>query len=169
MGAVGGQISHILQIDDHAESRQYGRNNDRDNPCPLHVDTGVLGNLHILPDRPHILSEFRSAEPDNQKAHQRNHDQGGDRDPDALDIDRQEFIQLLTHLQKTYGIADAVASGELDRRMDDRNNRTHQVQNNQLIDTIDKIAHDIAGYHLSSLCLIQDLSAEHAQRDRNRN
>ena len=51
----------------------------------------------------------------------------------------------------------------------DRDNAAHQVQNNELINTVYKEAHDIAGDHLAALGLIEDLAAEDTEQYRDRN
>ena len=169
MGAVGRDITHILQVDDHAYSGQYGGNNDGDDPGPFHIDAGISGHTHILSDRSHILAEFCTPEPDDHKAEKRDDDKCHDRNLDAADIQRNKIIELLTHAQKTDCISHAVPSGQLDGRMPDRNDRSHQVQDNKLIYTVNEIADDVACDHLPASGHVQDRSAEPSQQNRDRN
>ena len=54
------------------------------------------------------------------------------------DADGQQVVDALAHVQQAHGIADTVAAGQLDAAMGDRDNGTHEVQHDQLIDTVDK-------------------------------
>ena len=64
---------------------------------------------------------------------------------------------------KAHGIADTVSARKLDGCMLDRDDRSHQVKHDQLVDTVDEVADDVAGDHFTALGHVEDLSAEQAE------
>ena len=167
VGSVGGEVAHVLQVDDHAEAGKDGGHDHSDDTGPLHVDAGVPGHLHILANCPHILAQLGSAEPDNEQAGQNDEDQRQHRDLHPADLQGDQVVQALAHIQQRHGIADAVAPGQLDGGVLDGDNGAHHVQHHQLIDTGHEEGDHIGGDHFTALGLVQDLADEHTQADGN--
>ena len=163
MCRVGGEIAHVLQVDDHTEAREHRAHHHGDDAGTLHIDAGISGHFHILAHSPHILAQLGLAEPDNEQAGKGNENQGQHRNLHAAHGEGQQVVQALPHLQQAHGVADAVASGQLDGSVLDGDDGAHHIQHHQLIDAGHKESDHVAGDHLPALGLVQDLTDEHTQ------
>ena len=165
MRRIGGEVAHVLQVDDHAEAREHGGHDDGDQAGAIHVDTGVTRHVHILTHRAHVLTQLRAAEPHDEQAGQRDDDQRQHGDLHAAHIDGQRVVHALPHLQQADGVADTVAAGQLQRVVDDGDDGSHHIQHDQLVHTGHTVGDKVAGDHLAALGAVQDAAAHKAQQD----
>ena len=161
---VGGHVAHVLQIDDHAEARQHGGDDDGEYAGALDVDAGVTGHVHILSHGAHVLAQLGAPEPHDGKAHQCDDDEGENGYLDAAHAQGQGVVQTLAHGQQAHGLADAVAAGQLDGIVDDGDDGAHHVQHHQLVQAVGEEGDDVAGDHLAALGGVEDLAAHQAHQ-----
>ena len=160
VGAVSGDIAHVLKVDHHAEAGEYRGHDHGDDTGALNLDAGVACDVHILADGAHVLAELGLAEPDDEEAENPDDQEGENRDLDASHAHGEEVIEALAHVQQGHRVAHAVTARQLDGGVLDGDDRTHHVQHDQLIDAVHEIADDVAGDHLAALRHVQDLAAE---------
>ena len=97
--AVGGEVAHVLQVQNHTEACKDRGHDNRDDSRALDLDARVACDLHILTDRAHVLAELRLAEPDDEQAKKRDQDKRQNRDLDAVYVNGQQIVNALAHVE----------------------------------------------------------------------
>ena len=165
VGAVGRDIAHVLEVDDHAEAREHRGHDDGDDAGALDIDARVTRDVHVLPHRAHVLAELGLSKPHDEHAQHADDHEGQHRDLHAAHAHGQQVIQALAHVEQRHRVADAVAAGKLYREVLDGDDGAHHVQHHQLVNAVHEEADDVGGDHLAALGHVEDLTAEGAEQD----
>ena len=165
VGAVGGEVAHVLQVQNHAEAREDRGHDDGDDSRALDLDAGVTRDLHVLTDRAHVLSELGLAEPDDEQAQKRNQDERQNGDLHAVYVDGKQIVDALAHVEQAHGVSDAVAAGQLDLAVLNRNDRAHHIKHDQLVHAVDEEGNDVARNHFATARAVEHAAAERAEQN----
>ena len=162
MGVVCIERSHVREIDDHSVCSEDCGDDDGEDPGPLDLDSSLSCDLHILSYSSHILSDLRLAEPDDDKTECDDQYECEHRNRYAArsvliceQPDSPEVIDALPDAEKVDRVPDTVASWEDNPAVAERDNRSHSIEHDELVDTVHEERDHVARDHLPSFCLIE--------------
>ncbi len=165
VGVVGGEVAHVLEEDDLARAGEGRGDEDGHDPGALHGDARGIGHGHVLADGPHILAELGLLEPDDEDTEGGYDEEGDERYGESPDPEHENLIQGLAHGLEVERVADAVAAREDDGRVPDGDDRSHQIEDEELVDAVDEEGEDVAGDHLPALGLVHHRAADPAEKE----
>lgn len=93
MAVVGVERTDVLEKDDLSVGREHG-GNDNGNDAGTHDGNARrMRHAQILPGGPHVLTEFGAAEPHDEQTEHADDQEGGQRNMDAHDVQRDGIVQ----------------------------------------------------------------------------
>ncbi|MPL59735.1 hypothetical protein SDC9_05290 [bioreactor metagenome] len=165
MGVVGGQIAHVLQEDNLARAGQDRGDDDGDDARFLHRNARRVGHGHVLANSSHVLAKLGFPEPDYEDTEQGYDDEGYHGHGERSDVHLEDGIQGLTHRFEVEGVADAVSPGQKDRGVPYGDHRAHEIENEELVNSVYEEGKDVAGDHFPAFGPVHHLSAHPAQEN----